>query len=165
LLDLPIRGRDYYYYIVSVGAQNTDNTGLTPTGDRLISNRYYSQSYDPVRLLGPPGELLSEIRVVPNPYSRRATSDLSLDLDRNIEFGRIDFVGLPRIATIEIYTEIGERIKTIQHDNGSGATSWNLQTDSRQEVVSGIYIARFINKDPLDDEFGQETIRKIVIIL
>lgn len=165
LLDIPIRGRDYFYYIVSIGANNTDNTGLTPTGKRLISNRYYSQSYDPVRLLGPPGELLSEIRVVPNPYSRRATSELSLDLNRSIEFGRIDFVGLPRIATIEIYTEIGERINTIEHSNGSGATSWNLQTDSRQQVVSGIYIARFINKDPLDDEFGKETIRKIVIIL
>lgn len=165
LLETPIRGRDYYYYIVSVGGVNSDNTGETPTGERLISNRYYSQSYDPVRLLGPPGELLSEIRVVPNPYSPRAASELSLDIDRAIEFGRIDFVGLPRIATIEIYTEIGERVKTIEHDNGSGATSWNLQTDSRQDVVSGVYIARFINKDPLDDEFGQETIRKIVIIL
>lgn len=165
LLDVPIRGRDYYYYIVSLGVVNSDNTGATPTGNRLISNRYYSQSYDPARLLGPPGELLSEIRVVPNPYSPRAGAALSLDTDSAIQFDRIGFYGLPRNCTIQIYTEIGEKIKTIDHDNGSGSNFWNLLTDSRQRITSGVYIARFVNKDPLDDEFGQETIRKIVIIL
>lgn len=162
LLDTPIRGRDYYYYIVSVGATNNDNTGLTPTGNRLISNRYFTQSYDPARLLRQAGESMSEIRVVPNPYNPNASSALLLDQTGR---DRIAFYEIPGISTIEIYTEIGELIRTIEHTNGSGDEDWDLRTDSRQRVVSGVYIARIVNKDPNDDEFGQVAIRKIVIIL
>jgi hypothetical protein len=162
LLDTPIRGRDYFYYIVSVGAVNNDNTGLTPTGNRLVSNRYFSQSYDPARLLRQAGEAMEQIRVVPNPYNPNASSSLLLDQTGR---DRIAFYEIPGISTIEIYTEIGELIRTIEHTNGSGDEDWDLRTDSRQRVVSGIYIARIVNKDPNDDEFGQVAIRKIVIIL
>jgi len=162
LLDTPTRGRDYYYYIVSVGNQNSDATGLTPTGGRLISNRYYSQSYDPARLLRAAGEAMEEIRVVPNPYNPNINRSLLLDQDGR---DRLAFYEIPGISTIEIYTEIGELIRTIEHDNGSGDEFWDLRTDFRQRVVSGIYIARIINKDPNDEEFGRVAIRKIVIIL
>jgi hypothetical protein len=162
LLDTPIRGRDYYYYIVSVGNQNNDATGLTPTGSNLISNRYYSQSYDPARLLRAAGEAMEEIRVVPNPYNPNINRSLLLDQDGR---DRIAFYEIPGICTIEIYTEVGEIIRTIEHDNGSGDEFWDLRTDFRQRVVSGIYIARIINEDPNDDEFGRVAIRKIVIIL
>jgi hypothetical protein len=162
LLDTPIRGRDYFYYIVSVGAVNNDNTGLTPTGQRLTSNRYFSQSYDPARLLRQAGEAMEDIRVVPNPYNPNANPALLLDQTGR---DRIAFYEIPGICTIEIYTEIGELIKTIKHDNGSGDEEWDLRTDSRQRVVSGIYIARIVNEDPNDDDFGREAIRKIVIIL
>ncbi|MEQ9308376.1 MAG: hypothetical protein RLN90_02915 [Balneolaceae bacterium] len=161
-LDLPIRGRDYYYYIVSVGNQNSDGTGLTPTGSNLISNRYYSQSYDPARLLRAAGEAMEEIRVVPNPYNPNIDQNLLLDQEGR---DRIAFYEIPGVCTIQIYTEIGELIKTIEHDNGSGDEFWDLRTDYRQRVVSGIYIARIINKDPNDDDFGRVAIRKIVIIL
>ncbi|GAB5408083.1 MAG: hypothetical protein BalsKO_04480 [Balneolaceae bacterium] len=162
LLDTPVRGRDYFYYIVSVGATNTDGTGLTPTGSKLISNRYYTQSYDPARLLRQAGEAMQEIRVVPNPYNPNISSSLLLDQTGR---DRIAFYEIPGQCTIEIYTEIGELIRTIEHTNGSGDEDWDLRTDSRQRVVSGIYIARIINKDPNDDEFGRAAIRKIVIIL
>ena len=78
-LDTPIRGRDYYYYIVAVGQENTNPEGLTPTGAPLESNRYYSQSYDPARLLRAPGEAMEEIRVVPNPYNPNADRSILLD--------------------------------------------------------------------------------------
>lgn len=161
-LDVPIRGRDYYYYVVSVGNQNNDATGLTPTGTNLVSNRYYSQSYDPARLLRAAGEAMEEIRVVPNPYNPNIDRSLLLDQDGR---DRIAFYEIPGICSIEIYTEVGEIIRTIEHDNGSGDEFWDLRTDFRQRVVSGIYIARIINKDPNDDEFGRVAIRKIVIIL
>ncbi|MFV1883703.1 MAG: hypothetical protein ACMZ7B_04395 [Balneola sp.] len=161
-LNLPIRGRDYYYYIVSVGNENNDATGLTPTGKNLISNRYYSQSYDPARLLRAAGEAMEEIRVVPNPYNPNIERSLLLDQDGR---DRIAFYEIPGICTIQIYTEVGELIKTIEHDNGSGDEFWDLRTDYRQRVVSGVYIARIINKDPNDDDFGRVAIRKIVIIL
>ncbi len=162
LLDTPIRGRDYFYYIVSVGGVNADGTGLTPTGNNLISNRYYSQSYDPARLLRQAGEAMEEIRVVPNPYNPNISNNLLLDQTGR---DRIAFYEIPGRCTIEIYTEIGELIRTIEHTNGSGDEYWDLRTNSRQRVVSGIYIARIINEDPTDEEFGREALRKIVIIL
>lgn len=162
LLDTPIRGRDYYYYIVAVGELNNDGTGMTPTGIRLKSNRYYSQSYDPARLLRAAGEAMEDIRVVPNPYNPNVDRSLLLDQDGR---DRIAFYEIPGKCTIEIYTEIGELVRTIEHDNGSGDEFWDLRTDFRQRVVSGIYIARIINEDPNDDDFGRVAIRKIVIIL
>lgn len=162
LLDTPVRGRDYFYYIVSVGQNNSDNTGQTPTGTNLKSSRYYSQSYDPARLLRQAGEAMSEIRVVPNPYNPNA--DISMLLDQTGR-DRIAFYEIPGQCTIEIYTELGELIRTIKHTNGSGDENWDLRTDYRQRVVSGVYIARIINEDPNDDEFGSVATRKIVIIL
>jgi len=162
LLDTPIRGRDYYYYVVTLGQVNNDAAGLTPTGSRLVSNRYYSQSYDPARLLRAAGEAMEEIRVVPNPYNPNIDQSLLLDQDGR---DRLAFYEIPGICTIEIYTELGEKIRTLEHTNGSGDEFWDLRTDFRQRVVSGVYIARIINKDPNDEEFGKVAIRKIVIIL
>lgn len=49
-----VRGFDYYYYITSVGdaAGNTGGAG-TPPGVALESGRYYTQTYDPAKLLRP----------------------------------------------------------------------------------------------------------------
>ena len=160
----PSRGIDYYYYIVTLGKTNNDGTGNTPTGSRLISNRHYTQSYDPARLLRQAGENMSEIRVVPNPY--RASNLGPLGFKTQVDDPeRIAFYEIPGRCTIEIYTELGERIRTIQHTNGSGDEFWDLRTDYRQLVVSGIYIARIINEDPASPEFGSVVTRKIVIIL
>ena len=158
----PVRGRDYYYYVVAKGTQNNDGTGNTPTGVSLRSNRYYSQTYDPARLLRQAGEAMSDIRVVPNPYNSNIDKSLLLDQNGN---DRIAFYEIPGICKIDIYTEIGEPIKTIYHDNGSGDEEWDLRTEDRQRVASGIYIARITNQDENDPEYGRVVIRKIVIIL
>lgn len=163
LLDSPIRGLDYYYYIVSVGNVNNDGTGQTPTNTELVSNRYYMQSYDPARLLRPAGEAMADIRVVPNPY--RANSPVELKFGSVASEDRIAFFEVPGISTIEIYTELGEKIRTLTNTNGSGDIYWDVKTDYRQRVASGIYIARIINEDPNSDEFGRVATRKIVIIL
>lgn len=105
---------------------------------------------------------MEDIRVVPNPYNPNVDRSLLLDQDGR---DRIAFYEIPGKCTIEIYTEIGELVRTIEHDNGSGDEFWDLRTDFRQRVVSGIYIARIINEDPNDDDFGRVAIRKIVIIL
>ena len=161
-VDAPVRGRDYYYYIVAVGNTNNDNAGNTPTGTTLKSSRYYTQSYDPATLLRQAGEAMSEIRVVPNPY--RPDIDNRLLLDQTGR-DRLAFYEIPGMCTIQIYTEVGELIRTIEHTNGSGDETWDLRTEARQRVVSGVYIARFVNTDPNDEEYGQVAIRKIVIIL
>lgn len=57
---------------------------------------------------------------------------------------------------IRIYTENGDLINTISHENGSGDETWKSNTTSRQVVVSGVYIVHFtVTADYLDPVTGQ----------
>lgn len=147
----PIRGVDYYYYIVAVGAGQPGGPG-TPAG-QLISGRYYTQTYDPARLKRPAGERLSDIRVVPNPYSISASDNLRFPGDR------IAFYNIPGQCTIKIYTELGELVKTIEHTDGSGDEFWESVTSSNQIVVSGIYIVVIT-----DNTTGDQHITKFAVV-
>lgn len=149
------RGVSYYYYIQAVGEVNQDPTGNTPTGVRLKSNRYWTQSYDPAILKRAPGSELEAARIVPNPYN--------LSSDQNIRWpdqqDKIGFLNIPGQATITIYTERGDRIETIEHTDGSGDAYWDLTTSANQLVVSGLYLAII-----RDNDTGEQLIRKFVII-
>jgi hypothetical protein len=91
----------------------------------------------PAHLLRPSGNLLGEVRVVPNPYDIRA---------RKWQFGeigpydRIMFYGIPPKCRLKIYSEDGALIWEKLHTNGSGDEPWDSKTSSNQIVVSGIYI-------------------------
>jgi len=142
----PERGRDYYYYI-----QSFDNSE-TP----LVSNKFWTMTNTAARLKKPPKPALDSIFVVPNPWDIRS---------RQIQFGsesgsedRIAFFGLPAKCTIKIFTERGDLVKVIEHTNGSADDYWHQETESRQIVVSGLYIAYFETPD------GKSTFRKFIII-
>lgn len=137
------RGFGYYYYVVAL------NNGVE-------SNRYYSQAYNTATLKRPAGTSINDIRVVPNPFI--------LEADRDLRFGRgrenqIAFFGIPGKCTIKIFTELGELVNTIEHNDGSGDAYWNCITSSGQIVVSGLYIALVTN-----DETGEKKITKFVVI-
>lgn len=149
------RGLNYYYYILSVGEPNTDGTGLTPTGKPLRSSRYWTQTYNPASLARPPGEEVSDFKVVPNPYNLGSDPEIRYPDDDE----KIGFLNIPGNSVIRIYTELGELVRTIRHDDGSGDEFWNLATDDRQLVVSGIYIAVVE-----DLETGDQSTKKFVII-
>ena len=152
------RGVSYYYYMVSVGDDIPADPDLNIPAGRLRSNRYYTQTYDPAYLQRPAGKKLSGISVVPNPYN------ISADTDRLLfpgEPNKIAFFNIPGYCTIKIYTEIGELIKTIEHDNGRGDEYWRCTTSSDQIVVSGIYIAAFtVTKDYYDPETNELLYKK-----
>jgi len=155
----PIRGLDYYYYIVAVSSSPASG-GSTPAV-KLRSNRYYTQTYDPANLKRPPGNL-DTVVIVPNPYNIEANSDDRAGFDQNqVRFrgNQIQFINMPGKARIQIFTEIGQHIRTINHTDGTGSVAWNLLTESRQLVVSGIYLAVI-----QDTETGESTTKKIVII-
>jgi hypothetical protein len=141
------RGYSYYYYLQAVGDGSNNN------GVPLVSNRQFTQTYDPAYLMREAGIQLSEIRIVPNPYNIKAQS-----IQYKGEKDKIMFLNIPKICTIKIYTERGDLIKTIEHTNGSGDESWNSITSYNQVVVSGVYIAYFETPE------GQNTFRKFVII-
>ncbi len=153
-----IRGVAYYYYIVTVGnpALNT-GAALTPQTN-LVSNRAMTQTYQPAYRIAsrPPGATMADIRIVPNPYV------ISSDLTRlrfNGEPDKIAFFNIPGRCRIKVYTELGEQIAEIDHENGKGDDYWKSITSSRQIVVSGIYIVTFENLDT-----GEKTYRKLSII-
>lgn len=154
---LLIRGVDYYYHILSVGEESDNNGGgMTPAGVKLKSSPFYTQSYDPANLKRPPGETLADFRIVPNPYIISADPNNLLFPARE---NRLAFFDIPGRCVIKIYTELGELIYEILHEDGSGDEFWDLNTESNQLVVSGIYIAVVTDLDT-----GETGIQKFVVI-
>lgn len=87
-------------------------------------------------------ESLSKIKVVPNPYIGTAAWE-----PRNL-YGsgrgqrKIDFIHLPAVCTIRIFTVSGVLVKTLYHNNPveDGAHSWDLMTEDGMEVAFGVYV-------------------------
>ncbi len=161
------RGFSYYYYIVAYNDGSNNTSGAAnPTGE-LHSSRFYTRTTQPAYLRRQAGQSMKDIRVVPNPYNVRMR-----DLQFPGEPDKIMFLNIPGHCTIKIYTERGDLIQTIHHEDGSGDETWNSVTSSRQVVVSGVYIAHFIvTEDYKDRETGEilyrkgdEAFRKFVII-
>lgn len=77
---------------------------------------------------------LDKIHTVPNPYIGYA----------KWETGRgnrkMQFVSLPDICTIRIYTLSGELIQTLEHTDGSGAEDWNMLSESGRSIAAGVYL-------------------------
>jgi hypothetical protein len=147
----PQRGFDYYYYIISYDDGSND-----PDGRILYSSKFYTLTSEPAFLRRMPGNALEDIRVVPNPYHIRA---------QNLQYGkdaasanRIMFLNLPPKCIIKIYTERGDLVKTLDHSDNSGDESWNSLTESRQTVVSGVYIAYFETPE------GESIYKKFIIV-
>jgi hypothetical protein len=87
-------------------------------------------------------DVLSRIRVVPNPYI--AASSLELPLPPSVTSGRIrriDFIHLPALAKIHIYTSRGDHVISLTHDGNieDGHVSWNLKTKENLDVAFGVY--------------------------
>ena len=171
----PVRGVNYFYYLQGVrdGAAN-DGGALTPAGRPLRSSRYATQTYDGATLKRRQGESMEDVRVVPNPFyigaSRGLGGDTALRFpDRN---DKLAFFNIPGVCRIDIYTELGELIDSIEHTDGSGDEFWDHTTSSRQVVASGLYIAVITVTEDIVDletgaplfEAGEQAFRKFVII-
>ena len=160
------RGFSYYYYISAYndGSNNTSGTP-NPTGV-LMSSRFYTKTNQPAYLRRQAGESLADIRIVPNPYNIA-----SVDMQYPGEPDKIMFLNIPGHCEIRIYTENGDLINTISHEDGSGDQAWNSITSSRQVVVSGIYIVHFTVTEDYTDPVsgkgykkGDSAYQKLVII-
>ena len=158
------RGFNYFYYIQTKdnGSTNLGSTDLKiPAGEPLVSSIFYTMTNVPASLRRPGVvDKLADIRVVPNPYNIRAKS-IQFGTDRSVE-NQLVFFGLPKLCMIKIFTETGDLVQTIDHNNGSGDEKWNLMTSSNQLVVSGLYIAYFeVSEGP---QKGNNIFRKFIII-
>lgn len=170
----PTRGIQYFYYIQSVidGSANPGGGG-TPAGVPLKSSRYYTQTYDPGFLQRQAGRALDEIRIVPNPFYLGAARGTPEEAVRFFDVGdKLAFYNIPGQCRIDIYTELGELVDSIEHTDGSGDEFWYQTTRSRQVIASGIYIAVItVTEDIMDPDTGallfqqgERSIQKFVII-
>ncbi len=148
------RGAEYFYYIQAVGSDNSDGTAMTPTGKPLKSNRYQTQTWDPASLKRGPGDSVSDFKIVPNPYNVAADQDVRWDRE-----DRLGFLDVPGNCIIRIYTEMGQLVETIRHEDGSGDEYWDHTTADRQLVASGVYIAVVRDLDS-----GEVAKKKFVIV-
>ncbi|MFZ5517174.1 MAG: hypothetical protein ACOY90_11080 [Candidatus Zhuqueibacterota bacterium] len=83
--------------------------------------------------------MLKDVKVVPNPYIVRNTWERSKD------YSNLQFINLPEVCTIRVYTLAGDHVRTIEHNehlesDKPGWEWWDLLTHNDQKVVSGVYI-------------------------
>ncbi len=111
----------------------------------------------------PNAEFPDKVYVVPNPF--RQHSGLLGEGERY----RMEFVGLPASATIDIYTLTGEKLKSIDHDDQTGSTAWgsNLTLDYQLNewllsVSPGVYLFRVESR--VDGQQGRSYIGKFAIL-
>lgn len=86
---------------------------------------------------------LDRIKVVPNPYVAAASWERPLAPTITSGRGerRVDFIHVPRDATIRIYSSRGELVRELRHDGfiDDGTVSWDLRSRTNLDVAFGVY--------------------------
>ncbi|NQT23817.1 hypothetical protein HQ585_00520 [candidate division KSB1 bacterium] len=137
------RGEPYFYYVAAFDQAADNAPGVNGVSESLESGKYLNRTTAAAYLTRPAGTSLSQIRVVPNPFSVSARHKQFTGDDKN----KIMFYDVPGVCTIRIYTESGDLVKTIEHTDQSGDEAFGnvpldfTTTETGQIVVSGLYIA------------------------
>jgi len=153
------RGKAYFYYVTAFDDGTQNGADFNGKVESLESGHYLNRTTQGAHLTRAPGTSLSKIRVVPNPFQIRAES-----IQWPGEKDKIMFMNLPPVCTINIYTESGDLVKTLEHTDGSGDEPWGIlteewsTTETGQVIVSGIYIAHIETPD------GEGTNLKFLVV-
>ena len=104
---------------------------------------------------------LEQIRVVPNPYFAHSSYEFN-QFEHRVKFTRV-----PPLCTIRIFNLAGDLVRTLEKDPEDAQSSfleWNLLTDRRLPVGSGVYIYHVEGKDASGSKLGTTTGRVAVFI-
>lgn len=142
-----IRGEAYHYAVTAV-----DNQGLE-------SSKYANRAEIAAFAFEPGAEDANSVRIVPNPYIRKA-EDFNFTENDN----QLLFVNLPPFCTLRIFTVTGDLVQTIEHQSGSADEKWDQVTESNQYVASGVYILQIDNAEDLNGNSLPSSIEKFVIV-
>ncbi len=135
-------GQSFYYTVISV-----DTLGYKSGMTNMTLHQTQISAANP----------MSKVYVVPNPLILSSGSrDASIEGDIN---DRIQFFGLPKRATIRIFSYSGQLINTINHDINAFTTNWYQVTRNNQRLASGVYV--FVVEDI---DTGKRAWNKFVII-
>ena len=158
-----LSGAPYYYYIQTKAKidENDFNADPTTRGKIMYSSRLLIPNLNSVHPPKHSSEDMSQIRIVPNPYNINDPLVRELYGQPGIDGRVINFYNLPPVATIKIYTENGDLVKTIYHDDPvdeNGLEYWDMITDNQQVISSGIYIAVF------QKPTGETSFQKFIVV-
>jgi len=151
----------YYYYVqtkVKID-ENDPNADPTTQGKIIYSGRCFVPNASFIRPPNFSSEDMSNIRIVPNPYN--INDPLVKAQFVTTDFRQINFMSLPAIVSIKIYTENGDLVKIIDHNKPNekdGFESWDMITDNQQVISSGVYIAVFQKPS------GETTYQKFIVV-
>lgn len=148
--DLPY-GVGNYYTVTTYDTEGNESA-------RQNNNRY------PVYpLRGSNKQFPKNVYVIPNPFRQHS------GLYGSGERYRMEFVGLPARCNIKIFTAMGELVKEIKHDDGTGSIAWgsvkNLDyqlNDWMLGIAPGIYV--YTVESLVPEHNGDTFIGKFAII-
>ena len=156
-----LSGAPYYYYVQSKALIDENDLNADPTtlGKIMYSSRIWIPNISSIKPPKSSSEDMSRIRIVPNPYNINDP----LVRSRYIDYDNrgLNFYNLPGVATIRIYTENGDLVKTIEHSkpiDNDGSEFWDMITASQQVISSGLYIAVFQKPS------GETNYQKFIIV-
>lgn len=97
---------------------------------------------------------LKDVHAVPDPYYAISQFDLGPATKE------LQFVGLPSVATIRIYSMSGVLVDIVNHNDptGGGLAKWDLRNRSNQFVGSGVYFFHVSTPD------GKEHVGKFTVV-
>jgi hypothetical protein len=147
-----LKGEPYYYAVTGIDNGTQNIHGVTP-GAALEGSRYLNTNALSVSPFQPGVNSNNEIVVVPNPWSADSGVLLFSGNNRN----RIVFTGLPPLAKLQIFTETGDLVFTIDHQSLSDTELWHQETTAGQIVNSGIYILAVTDARTFDFDTGAVT--------
>ncbi len=158
------RGTAYFYSVVGYDDGTSNAAGVKGVKEVLESSKYVNRTTKAAYLTRPAGSL-EEVIIVPNPFNISAAS-----LQFTGEQDKIMFYNVPGYCMIDIYTESGDHVKSINHNDGSGDQAWGVLTEefsatkSSQVIVSGVYIARIEETDESGNRSGNAVLKKFLVV-
>jgi len=158
-----LSGAPYYYYIKTKARIDENDLMADPStrGKIMYSSRLLIPNLNSVRPPKHSSEDMSQIRIVPNPYNINDPLVTELYGQQGINGRVINFYNLPPVVTIRVFTENGDLVKTIEHNepvDENGLKYWDMITDNQQVISSGIYIAVF------QKPTGEVSFQKFIVV-
>jgi hypothetical protein len=141
-----------YYYTVTTYDSDNNESG------KVNNNRF------PVYPTIPQNdEFPQNVYVVPNPFRQHS------GLYGTGERYRIQFLGLPGQAKIKIYTLVGDLVREIEHNDGTGAAAWGTIANMDYQltqwalgVAPGVYI--YLIESLVSGHEGESFVGKLAIV-
>jgi hypothetical protein len=83
---------------------------------------------------------LNKIKVVPNPYVVSSLYEPEYGELRKEPLRQIQFINLPTVCTIYIFSVNADLVKTLHHNSTNGTETWDLRGEGGREIAPGIYM-------------------------